>query len=144
MKAPSAAIAVALAAALCRAADAPGPIVKSAGEVEWHVSGSLPPGAEFSLIYEDAKTHAVETIVRMPKGYALPAHSHTYDEAIYMVKGKLILGFGGHDQTLTAGGYAVIPAETVFTMKAEGFGGAQFIASFNGPFDAKLTVPAKP
>jgi hypothetical protein len=27
-------------------------------------------------------------------------------------------------------------------MKASGFGGAQFLASFNGPFDVKLAAPA--
>jgi hypothetical protein len=29
-------------------------------------------------------------------------------------------------------------------MKVEGFGGARFIAAFNGPFDAKPAEPAKP
>jgi quercetin dioxygenase-like cupin family protein len=138
--------ALACAAALAWAADAPAPapVVRSAGDVDWHASGSLPPGAEYHLIYEDPKTHAVQTLVRMPKDYALPAHSHSYDETMYVVKGKLVLGLGGKDATVAPGGYAVIPAGTVFTMKAAGFGGAQFLASFNGPFDVKLAAPAKP
>ena len=126
------------------AADAAAPVVKASGDIDFHASGSLPPGAEYHLIYEEPKTHAVELVVRMPKGYSLPAHRHTYDETMYVIKGKLVLGFGERTQTVSAGGYAVIPAGTVFTMKVEGFSGAEFIASFNGPFDAKPAEAAKP
>ena len=135
---------LALASVVCRAAEAPAPIVKSSGDIDFKASGSLPPGAEYHLIYEEPKTHAVELIVRMPKGYFLPAHRHTYDETMYVLKGKLILSFGGKEQTVGAGGYAVVPGGTVFTMKVAGFSGAQFIAAFNGPFDAKPAEPAKP
>ncbi|MFI5348979.1 MAG: cupin domain-containing protein [Elusimicrobiota bacterium] len=137
-------IALALAPFNGRAADVPAPAVKASGDIDFHASGSLPPGAEYHLIYEEPKTHAVELIVRMPKGYSLPAHRHTYDETMYVIKGKLVLGFGSETQTVSAGGYAVIPAGTVFTMKVEGFSGAQFIAAFNGPFDAKPAEAAKP
>jgi quercetin dioxygenase-like cupin family protein len=126
-----------------RAADAPAPIVKASGDIDFHASGSLPPGAEYHLIYEEPTTHAVELVVRMPKGYALPAHRHTFDETMYVIKGKLVLGFGAQTQTVAAGGYAVIPAGTVFTMKVEGFSGTEFIAAFNGPFDLKPAEPAK-
>ena len=125
-----------------RAADVPAPIVKGSGDIDFRASGSLPPGAEYHLIYEEPRTHAVELIVRMPRGYSLPAHTHTYDETMYVIKGKLVLGFGGRTETVGPGGYAVVPAGTAFTMKIEGFGGASFIAAFNGPFDAKPAAPA--
>ena len=141
-------IVLAFAPAFAQAADVaaptPAPVIKSAGDIDYHASGSLPPGAEYHLIYEEPKTHAVQTLVKMPKGYALPPHRHTYDETIFMLKGKLELGFADRTVTVSAGGYAVVPAETMFSMKAEGFGGAQFIAAFNGPFDAKMSAPAKP
>jgi quercetin dioxygenase-like cupin family protein len=136
--------AIALLSPCVIAADAPAPIVKAAGDIDFHASGSLPPGAEYHLIYEEPTTHAVQLIVRMPKGYVLPAHRHTFDETMYVLKGKLILGFGDRTQTIATGGYAMIPAGTVFTMKVEGFSGTEFIAAFNGPFDAKPAEPAKP
>lgn len=135
-------LALILAPLPARAAEAPAPVVKAAGDIDYHASGSLPPGAEYHLIYEEPKTHAVQTLVRMPRGYVLPAHRHSYDETIFVLKGKVVLGFGDRSETLAAGGYAVVPAETVFTMKIEGFGGAQFLAAFNGPFDAKMAAPA--
>ncbi len=121
------------------------PVVKTASQVDWKASGSLPSGAEYHLIYEDAKTHAVQTMVRFPKGYGLASHSHSADETILVLRGKLVLELAGKSMTLTAGGYAVIPAGTVFSLRAAGFGGADFLAAFNGPYDMKSpAAPAAP
>ncbi len=128
---------VAVLASWALAQNAVSPVVKTASKVDWKASGSLPPGAEYHLVYEDPKTHAVQTMVRFPKGYGLPPHSHTADETILVLKGKLVLELAGKNETLTAGGYAVLPAGTVFSLKAAGFGGADFLAAFNGPFDMK-------
>ena len=128
---------VAVLASWALAQNALAPVVKPAAKVDWKASGSLPPGAEYHLIYEDPKTHAVQTLVRFPKGYGLPEHSHTADETILVLKGKLVIEFAGKSETLTTGGYAVFPAGTVFSLKAASFGGADFLAAFNGPFDMK-------
>ena len=132
---PFAVVAVLASWALAQSAAAP--VVKPASKIDWKASGSLPPGAEYHLIYEDPKTHAVQTLVRFPKGYGLPEHSHSADETILVLKGKLVIEFAGKSETLTPGGYAVFPAGTVFSLKAAGFGGADFLAAFNGPFDMK-------
>jgi quercetin dioxygenase-like cupin family protein len=130
-------LAVAVFAVLGSAQDATGPVVKNTAQIDWKASGSLPPGAEYHLIYEDKLTHAVQILVRMPNGYALPKHAHTHDETILVLKGKLIVDIGGKTETLSPNGYAVIPAGTVFSFKAGGFGGVEFFAAFNGPYDLK-------
>ena len=130
-------LAVIFLAALGWAQGAAVPVVKTSPKINWKASGSLPPGAEYHLIYEDPKTHAVQTLVRFPKGYELPAHSHSADETILVLRGKLVIELAGKSETLTAGGYAVIPAGTSFSLKAAGFGGTNFLAAFNGPFDMK-------
>lgn len=137
------AVAVVFLAILGRAQGAPVPLVKPSAKIDWKASGSLPPGAEYHLIYEDPKTHAVQTLVRFPKGYGLPAHTHSADETIVVVKGKLVIEVAGQSEILTVGGYAVIPAGTSFTLKAAGFGGADFLAAFNGPFDMKGPAASK-
>jgi len=131
------AVAVVFLAILSWAQGAAVPVVKPSSKIDWKASGSLPPGAEYHLIYEDPKTHAVQTLVRFPKGYALPAHSHSADETILVMKGKLVIDISGSLETLAPGGYAVIPAGTLFTLKTAGFGAAEFLAAFNGPFDMK-------
>ena len=131
------AVAVVFLAILGWAQGAAVPVVKPSAKIDWKASGSLPPGAEYHLIYEDPKTHAVQTLVRFPKGYGLPPHSHSADETILVLKGKLVIELAGKNETLAAGGYAVIPAGTTFSLKAAGFGGTDFLAAFNGPFDMK-------
>ncbi len=118
-------------------AAAPAWRAKNAGEIDWKASGSLPPGAEYHLGYEDPKTHAVQTLVRMPKGYSLPKHSHAHDETLLVLRGKVVLTFAGETKTLSAGGYATVPAGVEFELKVAGFGGAEFLAAFAGPYDAK-------
>lgn len=137
MRTPALLAGLAVLAALSWAGEPAAPVVRQAAAVDWKASGSLPPGAEYHLVYEDPRTHGVQALVRMPNGYSLPPHSHSADETILVLKGKLVLGFGGKEQTLTAGGFAVIPGGTVFTLESAGFGGAQFFSSFNGPYDSK-------
>lgn len=131
-------VAVAVLASWALAQSASAPVVKSSGDIDWKASGSLPPGAEYHLIYEDPKTHAVQTLVRMPKGYTLPKHAHTADETMLVLKGKIVLKFDdGKELGVNTGGYATVPAGTSFELKVPGFGGATFLAAFNGPYDAK-------
>lgn len=137
MKRAPFAVAAVFLALLSWAQGASAPVVRTPSQVDWKASGSLPPGAEYHLIYEDPKTHAVQTMVRFPRGYGLPAHSHSADETILVLKGKLVLELAGRSETLAAGGYAVIPAGTTFSLKTAGFGGADFLAAFNGPYDMK-------
>lgn len=139
-------VVVALLGSWALAQSAAAPVVKQASAVDWKASGSLPPGAEYHLVYEDPKTHAVQTLVRFPKGYSLPPHSHSTDETILVLKGKLALEISGKTETLSVGGYASLPAGTIFSIKTAGFGGVEFLASFNGPFDMKPApaFPAKP
>lgn len=135
---------VAVLASWALAQNAAAPVVKPASAIDWKASGSLPPGAEYHLIYEDPKTHAVQTLVRFPRGYGLPLHSHTADETILVLKGKLVIEIAGKSETLAAGGYAAIPGGTVFALKAAGFGAAEFLAAFNGPFDMKDAAAPAP
>ena len=111
--------------------------VKDPSELDWQASGNLPPGAEIHLIYEDKATHAVELLARFEKGYALPAHSHTADETILVLKGKLSVGLAGKTRTLRPGSYAVIPGGTEHSLKVSGWGGCEMLVILNGPYDVK-------
>ncbi|MDX6769018.1 MAG: cupin domain-containing protein [Elusimicrobiota bacterium] len=136
-------VAVALHAALAAAQSAPadgaaaGPVVRRSGEQRFAASGSLPPGAEYHLVWEDPATHAVQALVRVPKGYHIPPHTHSRHETFLVLKGKLTLDFGTRAETLKAGDYALIPAGTAFSLSTGGWGGAEFLIAFDGPYDSK-------
>jgi quercetin dioxygenase-like cupin family protein len=55
--------------------------------------------------------------LKFPAHYAIPAHSHPTDENVVVVSGALTFGMGdklvpdsGQNKTLTAGGFALMPA----------------------------------
>ena len=97
----------------------------------------MPPTAEYHLIYEDPATHAVQTLVRLPANYSLPSHSHTHDETMLILKGKVAFEKDGHTTVLLAGSYAVVPAGMIHSLKTKGWGACEMLVSLNGPFDVK-------
>lgn len=122
-------------------------VVRRPGDIEWKVSGTLPQGVathDYHLLYEDPATHGIQTFVRFSKGYALPAHQHSHDETLVVLKGKLELTIGGKTETLGPGAYAVVPAGTPHAMKTGGWGGCEMMVVFGGPMDFKSAETAKP
>ncbi len=133
-----AAVAVhALLAAYAATADVAGPAVRRVSEQRFAASGSLPPGAEYHLMWEDPVTHGVQALVRVPKNYFIPAHAHSRHETFYVVKGRIKLDFGTRAESLKAGDYVLIPAGTAFSLATEGWGGAEFMIALDGAYDSK-------
>lgn len=118
-----------------------GPRVVADADIAFSVSGSLPPGAEYHLVYEDPATRAVQLLVRFPSGYELPAHSHSRDETLIVRKGKLAVTVDGKETVLGPGGYAVFPAGSTHALKAKGK--CELLVAMNGPFDVKGLPPVK-
>lgn len=127
--------AAALASVSLAGSQALGPTLRQYGAIEWKISGSLPPGAEYHLLYEDKATHAVQLLVRFPSGYSLSAHSHAHDETLVVLRGRLAVENGGRETVLGPGSYAVFPAGSSHALKAKAWGRCEFLVSMNGPFD---------
>ena len=129
-----------LAAAAASGAWAQTPVLQNHAGIDWKVSSTLPgdpTSHEYVLIYEHKTTHAIETLVRFAKGFALPPHSHSSDETLVLLKGKLEVSIGGDRTVLKPGDYAVIPAGTVHSLKNVGWSRLEMVASFSGPLDFK-------
>lgn len=122
------------------------PVLKGRGDIDWKVSGSLPAsgenGHDYHLVHEDKVTKGVQTLVRFSKGYALPDHSHSADEVLVILKGKLEVTLSGKTTTLGPGSYAVFPAGTVHALRAAK--AVEMLVTFSGPVDFKGLAPAKP
>ncbi len=137
--------AVALHAAFAAAQTASAPaLVRRVADQRFAASGSLPPGAEYHLVWEDPVTHGVQALVRVPKKYHIPAHTHTRHETFMVLKGRIALDFGTRVESLKPGDYALIPAGTAFSLTTEGWGGAEFLISFDGAYDSKPAELPKP
>lgn len=114
-----------------------------ASELDWKAPGSLPPGAEFHAVFENKETHAVQLLVRFPSGYELPAHAHSHDEVIVVVKGKLEIEAQGAKKTVGEGGYAFLPAGVPHVLRVRSWGKCTFTVSLSGAFDISGLPPVK-
>lgn len=123
---------------------ATGIVLRDHAAFEWKTSGTLPPGAEYQLLYEEPKTHAVQLMARFKAGYKLPTHRHTNDESIVVVKGKLAIELDGKEEVLGPGSYAHIPARTPHTLRSAGLGRCEFLVIMTGPFDVLGLDDARP
>lgn len=130
-------------AALWAAAQAPaGRVVfGSPAEGDWRPPTHLPPGAEYHLVREDPATSGIHALVRFPSGYAVGDHTHSCAETFVVLRGRLEVTVGGAARTLAAGDYAVLPAGTVHSLKAKGWGKTVFVTTTDGPYDLKAATP---
>ena len=89
------------------------------GEVKWGPAPeALPRGAQAAVIQGDPAVEGQLFTVRlkMPKGYAIPPHTHPTDEHVTVLSGKFYVGEGDRidkksGKELRPGGWASIPKD---------------------------------
>jgi len=75
----------------------------------------LPPGAQVAILSGDpGKEGPFVLRGKHPAGYKIPAHTHPKDENVTVISGSFHIGMGPKldetkGETLTAGGYALVP-----------------------------------
>ncbi|MBI5622673.1 MAG: cupin domain-containing protein [Elusimicrobia bacterium] len=124
-----------LASAVGWSAAVPSPIVQDRGECEWKTSGSMPPGTEYCLLYEDPKTHAVELLARFKARLRVPSHHHTNGETLVIVRGKLGIDFGSGERVLGPGSFVRVPAGMPHSTRAAGMGALEMLVVMTGSYD---------
>lgn len=125
-------------------------VIASVNDAHWGAAPPmLPAGADVAVLAGNP-TQAVPYTIRLkfPAHYAIPAHSHPTDENVVVVSGALTFGMGDklvHDdasnKTLTAGGFALMPAgmnHYAFTTGEE----TTIVLYGQGPVEFKYVNPA--
>jgi quercetin dioxygenase-like cupin family protein len=125
-------------------------VISTRAEAQWGPAPPLvPPGAQIAVLAGDPTKAAAYTVrLKFPANYAIPAHSHPADENVVLVSGALTFGMGDQldkkapgNKTLTAGGYALMPAgmnHFAYTGKQE----TTILLYGQGPIDFKYVNPA--
>lgn len=94
-------------------------IVQSVNDAQWGPAPPLlPPGAQIAILAGNPSLPAPYAVrLKFPANYKIPAHSHPTDEHVVVVSGALTFGMGDSlnkgavgNKTLTAGGFALMPA----------------------------------
>jgi len=85
-------------------------------EIKWAPGpASIPPGAEAAVLYGDPSKEGLFALrLKLPKGYAIPPHTHPKPEVVTVISGTFRLGMGekadkGKAQALPAGSFFAMP-----------------------------------
>jgi len=125
-------------------------VIASVNDAQWGPAPPmLPAGAEITVLAGNPMQAVPYTIrLKFPAHYAIPAHSHPTDENVVVVSGALTFGMGeklvpdaGQIKTLTAGGFALMPAgmnHYAFTAAEE----TTIVLYGQGPVEFKYVNPA--
>jgi len=112
--------------ALGMAQDSKSHIALTAPEVKWGPAPpSLPKGAEFALVSGNpAQAGPFVIRLKFPAGYKVAPHWHPGDEHVTVISGNIAFGMGEKFdeksmKELSAGGYAMMPAEMRHYAKAK-------------------------
>jgi len=89
--------------------------IVSPQEIEWGAApASLPAGAQAAVLYGDPGKEGLFALrLKVPKGYAIPPHSHPKPEVVTVISGTFSLGMG---ETADAGKAKSLPAGSFFAM----------------------------
>ena len=116
------------------------PLAKRASDpaIAW---GACPPifpaGCEITVLHGDPSKPNADAFLRIPPGYAIPAHSHTSAERMVLVSGTMTVQYQGHaPATLEAGDYAYGPAGLPHKAVCEAGGPCILFIAFESAVDA--------
>lgn len=96
------------------------------------------PGCEITVLHGDPAKAGADVLLRIPGGYAIPAHRHTSAERMILVSGELEVRYQGHPAaTLAAGNYAYGPAGLAHEGSCKSAEPCTLFIAFDGPVDAE-------
>ncbi len=134
----AAASAILLSGTALAAADVP--LAKRASDpaIAWGPCPTIfPAGCEITILRGDPSRPNADALLRIPAGYAIPAHSHTSAERMVLVSGKMTVQYQGHAATtLEAGDYAYGPAGLPHKAVCEAGGQCVLFIAFEQAVDA--------
>ena len=141
--------------ALGMAQDSKSHIALTAPEVKWGPAPpSLPKGAEFALVSGNpAQAGPFVIRLKFPAGYKVAPHWHPGDEHVTVISGNIAFGMGEKFdeksmKELSAGGYAMMPAEMRHYAKAKTptivqvHGTGPFVLNYVNPADGPSKATA--
>jgi len=77
-------------------------------------------------------------------GCVVPAHSHTAEEQLFVVRGDVLTGMDGmSDQTLSAGGFAMMPGKAMHWFTCQSKSPCLMFVTFDRTYDITWAKPQK-
>jgi quercetin dioxygenase-like cupin family protein len=120
------------------ALDRPLALSETAADLQWGDCPAIfPPGCKISVLHGNPAEPGADVFLRVPSGYAIPAHSHTSAERMVLVSGQLDVTYVGHPTvSLKRGDYAYGPAMLPHKARCNGTEACTLFIAFNSAVDA--------
>jgi mannose-6-phosphate isomerase-like protein (cupin superfamily) len=112
-----------------------GAVLVNGATAKWAHDAGDPPGSESITLREDARTGAMELMVRYPAGHVFSPHWHTANERMIVIEGRMSLRDGDKETFLDPGGYAYLPAKEVQRMSCVSKTRCAFYVYWDGKLD---------
>jgi len=84
------------------------------GDLQWQpiVAELGADSPQVAILRVDAKTHATQLLIRMPKQMHVPMHWHSANETHTVIRGTMVFEHDGERHELGPGGFNYLPART--------------------------------
>lgn len=110
-------------------------VVWPAADIKW-TDSPVSPGAKMAALWGDPTKGAYGALKQVPAGTVIPAHTHTRDSHVVMVKGTISLDMEGKKTTLGPGSYVLIPGGVAHTPTCAAGAACQYFEEMAGAFDS--------
>jgi len=112
-------------------------------KLKWTQAPDAPKGLKVAVVWENPVTKAQALFVQLPKKLAIPAHHHTPNMWMTVIKGSMtVTGTDGKAMEIKAGGFAQAPGGMIHTTTSKK--GATLFQLTDGPFDTVMEAGAAP
>lgn len=119
----------------------------AAADMEW--MPMFPEAGERSsqicILRTDAKSGAMQLMIRMPANFHVPKHWHTANETHTILSGTFVMECDGARKTLPAGSFNYVPSKMQHEAWTSPWEGAVVFITVDGPWDINwVNGPPKP
>jgi quercetin dioxygenase-like cupin family protein len=107
-------------------------------------SDGAPPCLKSALENGDPNTGASTFLLEAAPGCLVPAHYHTAEEQLLVVRGDVLTGMEGmSEQTLAPGGFAMMPGKVMHWFTCESKNSCLMFVTFDRTYDIVWARPRK-
>ena len=120
---------VLLVSAVCAFGQDAAVVVPDLATAKWEKDDSV-------LVREDARTGAMDLIVRYPAGKTLSRHWHSVTERLVLIEGKVAIKAGDAAETMVLpGGVVIVPPKEVHQLRCVSDTRCTFYIAWDGKLD---------
>ena len=114
-------------------------VVWPSAAIKW-TDSAVATGAKMAVLWGDPTKGAYGALKQVTAGTAIPAHTHTRDSHVVVVKGTVTLDIDGKKTPMGPGSYSMIPGGAPHSATCGAGAACEYFEHMDGAFDS---IPVK-